>query len=651
MKHSSLAILLVAATCAPASAASTDYSAVVMADTPLAYWQFDDPTCGLDDTAADSSGYGYDMVYKMEGTAVLEFTDVTAGTEIGTQALVLPGGDPSWVETVGASGLHLDTFGAVASQGSTIEFWINTSDTTNRTRIFSQFCSTDRTALNMMLNTGNQFNAISGSTELQYRTMDNSNFFADFDQSEADIYDGQWHHVAWTFDASDTPDMAVYVDGSPVTVNVRVEASNSTMNYFDNPIRMGAGGYAEPFSDLAWVQYGEIMLDEVAVYDRKLETTEISEHYNAVDVIPIVPPGPPDPPAACAYSEAVLADAPVAYYRFEEDTVISENNYAVDASGNAYHMQYVTDGSGTLARVENVAGSGMGATSLHLQGAGPAWTETCDYNEDGSHLDTFGSVALNGSTVEFWINTSDTDNQTRLFSAFNSSDSTALNMWMNKGEKLQDIAGMTELEYRDADGGGEFFADFDQSEVDIYDGEWHHVAWMIDVAGDPDMAIYVDGVPVTLTVRQEGPTESQNLTDFQHPLRIGTGGRAAPFGGLEYGDILIDDVAIYYRLLEASELAEHIAAATGSTPGLEGDLDGDGFVGSADLDIVRGNWGQAASGASEGDPSGDGVVGSADLDIIRGNWGASLNPAAVPEPGMIALLLVGIAGLALNRSR
>ena len=56
---------------------------------------------------------------------------------------------------------------------------------------------------------------------------------------------------------------------------------------------------------------------------------------------------------------------------------------------------------------------------------------------------------------------------------------------------------------------------------------------------------------------------------------------------------------------------------------LEGDLNGDGLVGSLDLDIVRVNWNTnvPAGDLLQGDPSGDGFVGSADLDIVRGNWG------------------------------
>ncbi len=62
----------------------------------------------------------------------------------------------------------------------------------------------------------------------------------------------------------------------------------------------------------------------------------------------------------------------------------------------------------------------------------------------------------------------------------------------------------------------------------------------------------------------------------------------------------------------------------------DGDLNADGLVGSADLDIVRANWGQSVEPGDllAGDPSGDGTVGSADLDIVRANWGAGVSAAA-----------------------
>ncbi len=86
-----------------------------------------------------------------------------------------------------------------------------------------------------------------------------------------------------------------------------------------------------------------------------------------------------------------------------------------------------------------------------------------------------------------------------------------------------------------------------------------------------------------------------------------------------------------------------ISAAPGSSGGyvlsltvsdapalLTGDLDGDGFVGIADLNIVLGNWNQnvTAGDLLQGDPSGDGFVGIGDLNVVLGNWNAGTPPLA-----------------------
>ena len=79
---------------------------------------------------------------------------------------------------------------------------------------------------------------------------------------------------------------------------------------------------------------------------------------------------------------------------------------------------------------------------------------------------------------------------------------------------------------------------------------------------------------------------------------------------------------------------------------LEGDLNGDGFVGLDDLDIVLGAWNQSVPPADvSADPSGDGFVGLDDLDIVLNNWNAGTpsSATAVPEPG--ALSLLGVLGL------
>lgn len=86
---------------------------------------------------------------------------------------------------------------------------------------------------------------------------------------------------------------------------------------------------------------------------------------------------------------------------------------------------------------------------------------------------------------------------------------------------------------------------------------------------------------------------------------------------------------------------------------LTGDLNGDGFVGQDDLNIVLGAWGTSVTPGDPlaGDPSGDGFVGQDDLNDVLAGWGQGTPPSftVVPEPGSIVVL--ALAGLAVWRRR
>ncbi len=78
---------------------------------------------------------------------------------------------------------------------------------------------------------------------------------------------------------------------------------------------------------------------------------------------------------------------------------------------------------------------------------------------------------------------------------------------------------------------------------------------------------------------------------------------------------------------------------------IEGDLDGDGFVGLDDLNLILDHWNQtvAARDPLKGDPSGDGYVGLDDLDMVLNNWNAGTPPTQtqnIPEPN--SLLILGV---------
>lgn len=77
---------------------------------------------------------------------------------------------------------------------------------------------------------------------------------------------------------------------------------------------------------------------------------------------------------------------------------------------------------------------------------------------------------------------------------------------------------------------------------------------------------------------------------------------------------------------------------------IPGDLDIDGFVGVADLNIVLAHWNSDASTDPRSDPTGDGFVGIDDLNIVLGNWNTGTPPTAntqIPEPGTAAAFTIG----------
>ena len=81
-----------------------------------------------------------------------------------------------------------------------------------------------------------------------------------------------------------------------------------------------------------------------------------------------------------------------------------------------------------------------------------------------------------------------------------------------------------------------------------------------------------------------------------------------------------------------------------------GDLNGDGYVGQTDLDIVLADWGHSPPTDPRADPSGDGFVGQVDLSVVLDWWGTgTMLSRPIPEPAVLSLLALG--ALAVIRRR
>ena len=110
-------------------------------------------------------------------------------------------------------------------------------------------------------------------------------------------------------------------------------------------------------------------------------------------------------------------------------------------------------------------------------------------------------------------------------------------------------------------------------------------------------------------------------------------------------------VTVFEYAYETDVDVDIVAGDVGSA--LIGDLDGDGFVGINDLNIILGDWNLNVPPADPAaDPSGDNFVGIEDLNQVLGNWNNGTPPAvgaAVPEPTSLALLAAGGGALAFRR--
>lgn len=221
--------------------------------------------------------------------------------------------------------------------------------------------------------------------------------------------------------------------------------------------------------------------------------------------------------AWAAYPDEVLADTPVAYYRFEE----TAGTAAADTSGNSNAGTYE---NGVLLN----------------QPSSPNLGRAAQFDGSDDFVDTPNTVGGNFS-LEMWINTTSTS-----ATGSNGYDGTGL-LWSDIANTANDFI-LAALNDHAA-----FFTGNPDHTIEgtsaLNDGAWHHLVATRTQGGATQ--IYVDGA------LQDSGTSNANLLDDNGQIAIG--------GNVlddRYFEGLIDEVAYYSGVLSAERIQAHYVAGT-----------------------------------------------------------------------------------------
>ncbi|MGK5529805.1 LamG-like jellyroll fold domain-containing protein [Streptomyces sp. URMC 129] len=288
------------------------------------------------------------------------------------------------------------------------------------------------------------------------------------------------------------------------------------------------------------------------------------------------------------YANAVRADNPLLYWRFDEPA----NTFASDSSGN--NSNGVHRGGPTRG-VTPPAVPGPDATGIAYNGT-DEWTSSERIYSGVTRL-----------TLETWFKTSTTSGG-QLIGQGNRTQETSTTR-DNKLYMLNDgrlTFGLYNTTYRTI-----------TSSRSYNDGRWHHVAATVGANG---MRLYVDGQQVASSILT---TSTRNATSYWRTggdSLLGWPGRPSS----DFFNGQMDEVAIYGSQLSASRIAAHYAAATAPTDTVTAvEPTADTYVNGA---AASSNYGNSTSLAVRGSSAYESYL---DFDLPSAPSGQVLKSAAL----------------------
>ncbi len=446
---------------------------------------------------------------------------------------------------------------------------------------------------------------------------------------------GQWHHLAYTYDGEST---RVYSDGELVGEEslgfgaIHTHALDDQGNPL--PIRIGSQNDADgnPTAGLR----GSLNIGQVRIHDGVLDSVEILTNY-LLEEQNYPNPIPPEPPAP-----RPLSAAPIHRYSFSEGP-----------TDDAFGRSIIDSISGADG---GVVGEGSSATASTLSLNGGSSDVAAYVDLPNGILSALGDEV----TVEGWFRLDGSQPWSRVFD-FGSSQAGEQFLPGGTGEGLDylilsaQVAGNTnsqrfEVNNRDEVGGASANALTDVAGVGV--DQMYHFAAVVD-GGDgesPVATLYIDGAKVGGFVAN-AEAQISGLNDVNNWLGRSNWTADANVQGT------YDEFRLYNYALDEDEVLGNFEAGPDTInvqqEGIPGDVDGDGKVNAADLNIVGLHWQENVETGTNGDLDGNGRVDASDLNLIGLNWQAGAGEAttaAVPEPSGFALAMA-ITGLLLLGTR
>ncbi|MEZ5327515.1 MAG: lamin tail domain-containing protein [Verrucomicrobiales bacterium] len=287
--------------------------------------------------------------------------------------------------------------------------------------------------------------------------------------------------------------------------------------------------------------------------------------------------------SAYPYAEAVLADAPVVYYQFEE----AAGTVAADASGNLNDGEYIN--SGSLGFASESAESNLGYA--------------LDF--DGGHVDVPNLGTHARSSIEVWLKRdTPTAGCCDAIVSTDGWDTGRIHLNINTNRIEHAVNGDNPVSVNTAE--------------TVSTDTWYHLVVTNDVVAG-ETKYYLDGVEVADT----GDHTNMDVVFGVSGMQIGAWDGGRNFDGQ------MDEFAVYDSVLSAERVAAHFAAATAPlTPTIQSFTIGDSNL-SSDIGIALPEGGGAVTLAWE-------VENADTVQIDHGTLAATATPTGAAQVSVLA---------------